>query len=191
MNRYAVSIVAGSLLFLAACTPNVNQLTLDAKEVKLKIRGNPKRLDIDEPPTKKCTGVSEERQRGCIIAELNQLTERDFRLLQAGQFHLTQFEVCPGQNKRADTSQPCSLDDTGRKEFIISHDLGVAMPDANGLVDLTQFSADVEEFTLINKNSVRGDYFYRIQACPDGETSTHPDCIWTDPPVRNKGRGRL
>ena len=73
-------------------------------------------------------------------------------------------------------------------DWLIISAQNVAWVDSNGMVDLDTSGYDgVDEFDIFNFNTVTADYFYRIQSCrTDGS-----DCIWMDPGIMNRGRGRF
>jgi hypothetical protein len=198
MKQERLWIVTGLCLVLTACAAPLEIVEVK-KEVKLKVQPGPE-LVIDEPPTSNCDRGNSEQRKGCIVANTGDQVVVDFRLLQHGQYRLSRFEVCPDADKRSDTNQPCSLSILKRTEFVLFFADTVAIPDEEGIVNFLGLAPDdeVHEFTLVDKNTIEAEYFYRIQACPDddapgrSQSMTSRDesgCFWTDPPIINKGVG--
>ena len=198
IQRIGTAIGIGFLV--SACAAPL-EIIEQKKEIKLRVQPGPE-LVVDEPPTPGCNNPKAELRKGCIIAEAGDQVVADYRLLQQGQYHLSKFEVCPGADKRSNTNVSCSLPFLKRTEFILLFAGQTAIPDDKGIVDFVALApnTEVHEFTLVVKNTIAADYFYRIQACPDTEmmpntqnSSERDDsgCFWTDPPIISKGVGTI
>jgi hypothetical protein len=194
-NKIFASVVL--ILMVTACASPIKIVEVP-KEIKLRVVMPGPQLIVDEPPTKGCQGVSDVRKKGCIVAAKGEQVSVDFRLLQPG-YHIAKFEVCPGTDKRSDTSVHCNLPGLKRSEFILNFAGKTAIPDQHGIVDFRAIApgADVEEFNLLDKNTIKANYFYRIQACTDPDDPAVPGypgetgCFWTDPPIQNTGVGTI
>jgi hypothetical protein len=100
-------------------------------------------------------------------------------------WQLTELKICKGTDK---INLDCNLSLWERLEFFASNDdLGTELFVTNigGGIDLTGLPTGAATFYLFDQNSIKEDYFYRIKACNPGNT---PICIYTDPPIINKGR---
>jgi len=180
-----------TLMFIVcACAPPVkpppgSQLFIK-HPIKLKVNnssGTPT-LVIDEPANQACKNTV--YKKGCILVGQGGVAQIHFKLLQRA-WHITQMQVCAGGDKPSDFSTECTLSPEQVAEFLATDLAFFIWPDANGKMDLTALSTDLQTFYFRDFNWLPGDYFYRIQVCPDGDDD--PDkCIWTDPPIRNKGR---
>jgi hypothetical protein len=198
MELQRIGIAIGVSLLVTACAAPL-EIIEQKKEIKLRVQPGPE-LVVDEPPTPGCNNPNAEFRKGCIIAEAGEQVVVDYRLLQHGQYRLSKFEVCPGADKRSNTNLPCTLPFLKRTEFILQFAGETAIPDGEGTVDFLKLAegTEVHDFTLVVKNTITADYFYRIQACPDDDSMGKAQsaaardmdgCFWTDPPIISKGVG--
>lgn len=100
-------------------------------------------------------------------------------------WQLTEFKICKGTDK---TSLDCNLTLWERLDFFASNDdLGTSLfvTDNSGSIDLESLPAGSTSFYLFDQNSIKQEYFYRIEAC---HPTNVPNCIYTDPLIDNKGR---
>jgi len=191
MNIQRVAVVIILTVLISACVPQ--QITLSSnQEVKLKINGTPA-LTIFSPGNNKCK--RQNKGPGCIYVAENQFATIEFRLLQSAQWHLETFEVCYLQEDGDKDNRDCELTDWDRLEFAAVADGGTIflIPDIVGKINLTYLGEDhqLSDFTLYNQNSVPQEYFYRVKACKNVDEGEEEDeCLWTDPPIENRGRGR-
>jgi len=181
-------VFVGSLVVLAACAaPEQKGVSIRDVPVKLKPNKGQNELVVDEKPNRNCKGFSEKLQRGCVVVEANESVEVNFTLQQTNKYHLTRFEICPGKEKRDDMDAPCQLSLRERTEFALTDGKKALLPDENGQVRLTEIDPDLHAVTLVDKNTIQRDYFYRVQACEDGVEESEETCLWSDPPIINKG----
>jgi len=141
-------------------------------------------LVIDEPNTPNCDGTP--YKKGCILLNQGDVAQIQFRLLQRENWHITTMQICSGDEKPDDFDSGCSLSPEQRAEFLATDLAYFVYPDEKGIMGLTALSTDLNAFYFRDFNWIEGDYFYRIQVCPDADHEPE-ECIWTDPPIRNKG----
>lgn len=199
MKAIRIILLMTMILLASACsqTLTLDDLTVvDADKdaangrgpvVVLKVEGNPPKLVFVTNNDPDCKG------RGCLVSKRKQLVLARFELTDSPGWAFSRFEICQGIDK---TARECDLSVWSRLEFGVGTDLDKEMisPDLSGLVELRKVSENksVKEFRVANLNSLRANYFYRVQACPVTESGTEYDsgaCIWDDDPLwRNRGR---
>ena len=186
-----VSIAVVSAVLLTGCPGGGKGYEKSQRDqpIRLQVVGSPPRLEVNEPPTPGCNQSNPVFDRGCVIAELNEEVTMEFTLQQGNNYYLRTFQVCSGIDKPASPSD-CTLAGPQQSEFeVFVGGVSKGNPDAQGNVMLGDAAADVEDFSVVNYNNVALDYFYSVQACPDG-SNDESECFWTDPPVINKGVGQ-
>ena len=208
-NRLWVTPILSVALFGCAQTQepvesepdSAGRLSIQTERINLRVKPNGPQgpeLVVDELPTPGCKGsMNSERKKGCIVAKQESLVVADFDLKQKAQYHISIFEVCPGNEKRMDTSVNCDLPAPKQGQFILWFGNNSASPDEHGIVNFKKLApgSDTGEFALINLNTLKADYFYRIQVCPDPDNSMtqrtldESGCLWVDPPIQNSGLG--
>jgi len=110
-------------------------------------------------------------------------------LVLANRLRFTRLLICSGTEKPDPDDNPCSLDSDQRADWAVLANSDVAWPQADGSVNLTQFSAELREFSLRDFNWLADEYFYWIEACPEA-VDDEDECVGMDPGSVNKGRGR-
>lgn len=199
MKAIRILMLLTALLLVSACTQSLTlgELTvLDADKgtgnargpvVALKVEGKPPQLVFVTGNDPECKG------RGCLVSRKQQLVLARFDLNDSPGWAFSQFKICKGSDKNA---LDCDLPVWTRLEFGVGTniDADIMSPDRKGLVDLRKVSDGnpVKQFRVANLNSLRAEYFYRIQVCPVTESGTDygsSACIWDeDPPWTNRGR---
>jgi len=118
------------------------------------------------------------RPEGCIQVPKGDTARITFALPQVQGWHLTKVTIC-----EQGTTAPCRLSPAQMADFEFTRNgTGSSQsPDRNGVVDLTALGADLDQFVLIDNNTVAQDYEYVIEAC---NTS---GCTTADPPLENGG----
>ncbi len=179
-------------LALAGCeSPQKKKLVVKDQPIKLRVMPGPK-LEVNEPPTKGCVAASTELKRGCIVANIGDEIDAEFSLQQFNRYHIGAFKVCRGTGKPTEGAE-CELQGKEPTEFILEFAGMSAIPGTDGLVNFKKLApgADLAGFKLTNRNRLKQDYFYSVQACPDPDTDSKDGCFWTDPPIQNKGIGQI
>lgn len=199
MKAIRIVLLLSTIVLATACAQNLTleELTvLDADQqtdnlqgprVELKVEGNPPQLVFATGNDPECKG------KGCLVSREKQLVIARFRLSDSPGWAFSRFKLCKGTDKSA---LDCELKVWSRLEFGVGTSINddIISPDRNGLVDLRKVSdgSPVTLFRVANLNSLRADYFYRVQVCPVTESGTDYDsgaCIWDeDPPWKNRGR---
>jgi len=179
-----LTVLMGTTI-LASCLPNIVKHGRDAVErhtIKLEVDTSSDELAIRTPGSSRCRAVSP--KAGCIAVGKSNTARIKIQLQKSAGWYLTEFKVCLGNNK---ASQVCDLEEWQQAEFLITdtNATGLLFPEENGVVDLTQLSSELTKFYVFNYNAAKQDFFYTIKACRAAD-----DCVSTDPPIENGGRGR-
>jgi|GEM_PF-2329649 len=125
-------------------------------------------------------------ERGCFKVKKNQRGGIIYKFAGESGWVLESFQICKGIAK----NKNCSPANLPSGEFMIaanSFATTLYAPDDDGSINLTGLPVNTDgsvDFYLFDENSTEEDYFYSIEACHE----TLP-CIWTDPPIINRGRG--
>lgn len=169
---------------LTACPRDVVRKStnlLQKTTIKLHVTEDSTELIVKTAGSGRCKATNP--SNGCIAVNLLDTALISFELKTSPDWHFTKFIICPGGAKET----VCSLEEWQQVEFFAADSRAskTIFPDANGIIDLTQLSPDLTEFYLYDFNSVQQDFFYSIEACTTGDSST---CLITDPEIENKGR---
>lgn len=183
---FAMSIAG--LILLTSCVPNprvdVAGVQIEPK-IDLHVVGSPgsKKLKVITPGSANCKAANP--AKGCVAVLKRDTALITFNLKTSPDWYFSELKICQGETKAAMTA--CSLEFRQRADFQVKFagaptDL---FPSELGIVALTGSSNKISEFTLDDYNVIEKDYFYAIQVC---NTDPSVDCIWTDPPMENRGR---
>ena len=190
-------IIFAALAMLTACASNDYKFdvftltTTGVKPVKVKLEIEGGKLITKKEANTKCTPFANKFKKGCFVAEEGEMVEVEFKLQHPGgdtKWRFTKLLICSGIEK-PDPLTDCSLDSDQRADWAVLANNEVAWPNADGSVKLSLISEQLREFSLRDFNWLADDYFYWIQACPDGVTD-EAQCVAMDPGSVNKGRGR-
>lgn len=135
---------------------------------------------ITTPGSAKCKVVNQGKN-GCIHMDQNDTGLIKFKLTGPPGWAFATFEIC---KILPDESKVCNLNVWERLEFAATTDspgANALLPAADGRVILTDLSAGLREFLLLDQNRIEQEYYYRVEVC-DGST-----CTWADPPLENGG----
>lgn len=188
-------LYVGASALLTACAPvsplDAVEIGVKSFEVKLEVaddgRGNPVLLNKNVK-TKECVNFPDEDKyrKGCIVADVNETVEVDFKLSGSGGWYFAKLQICsaPDQVK----PDVCELSDVQRADWLVLANAGVALPDANCLIEITQFGVGLRQFKLRDFNFRKDTYFYRIQVCAKKADDSGEECLWMDPGGANNGR---
>jgi hypothetical protein len=184
---FMVCVMVLTAIGLSACGPERLIGISQQPNVAFAVQGNnPKRIVPVSRENKRC---NKRQKRGCIVVGKYNTASILVELRRSKGWRFDRLEICPGGAKRSDTSQHCTLSDEQRRDFQIvlaEKTKPEGNPDANGLFQFAK-DAEVRAFFLNDRNTVEGEYFYRVRVCPvDG---TDSECIWSDPPIINGGMG--
>jgi hypothetical protein len=197
MSRLVTCV--GVFALLAGCSPVPPQETEPAVmsgvkgfTVNLEVaddgRGNQTLVNRNDR-TKGCDKFPDEDKyrKGCIVAGVNEMVKIKFNLTGARDWYFAAFQVCDAEKLiKPDDFDHCRLTDEQRADWLVLANGGIALPEANGRVDITAFGAGLRQFEVRDLNWMKGYYFYGVLAC----TGTGDDrkCLWTDPGGENNGR---
>ena len=152
--------------------------------VKFEVMEDEDKLEITHP------FCPNDKPKGCFTISKKKAGSIKFEFTAPDEtWQLTEFEICKGTDS-ADLD--CDLGIWERLDFFVVQDdddmtTFPVYPTSNkGIIDLTNQGVGSTEFYLLDQNSIKGDYFYKITAC---NSDDEPVCIDTDPPISNKGRG--
>lgn len=126
--------------------------------------------------------------RGCFKVDKKQRGVIHYKFTGKTGWSLQEFKICKGFSK----NRVCSPADLPVQEFRIAASKKATQmfgPNDDGSIDLSQLPASSNgsvDFYLFDENTVKQDYYYSISACP----TTTGTCIWTDPPIVNRGGRR-
>lgn len=140
-------------------------------------------------PTNYCPNSNSD---GCL--EMDDFSLIRFRLVQSAGWSFTRMFICEGNTKAAPST--CSMGRLERLQFVAGtkddEDERLQLPNKRGLINLRPLlpedpqNNDLDVFFLYNANNTAKNYFYMLEACKGGGNT---ECVRTDPPMRNKGRG--
>jgi len=198
----ALYLVVGTLLLASGSANAHNVGTKKQVVIKFKVgtnsEGNPA-LVVTKQDFNHCTNHPEYQDKGCFRLEKDTSGLIKFRLKKDDfddGWTLRQFTICRDPNEtdeapgKIETScNGSSLSIEERLEFFIMDDkrgTTVLPTPESGVVDLsTGLGNNLQEFYVVDQNTIEQVYFYNIQACKTGS----PDpCVYLDPPVENTGR---
>jgi hypothetical protein len=117
---------------------------------------------------------------GCIHVPETDTATITFKLNASPGWHLTQIKICQD-------GTPCTLTVPQTGDFCFSKvgqacDPGMNYyPGNDGIFELKKLDSSLQKFELHDRNTVKQDYEYTIEACKDG------DCTTQDPPLENGG----
>jgi len=182
------TLFCGLALLTSCAPPQVGTTTGDLKTpiVKLHVSAS-KKLHITTSSSAKC---KRSKDPNCIMVPHLDEALIGFELTPSSGWRFTEFKICVGDAK---DTQVCELNEYQQVEFDASLSGGttILQPNEFGVIDLKPLSPDLTKaftsFNVLDHNWVKKDYFYSIKVCPIGTTTV--DCIWTDPPIENGGRG--
>jgi hypothetical protein len=186
MRLIAMSILAA---FVGACVPPTKPGTgpstmsfISKNDIKLKIKNGV--LEIDERENPNCPTSS--HKKGCVVVAAGESAQLDFKLHEQ-HMHLSRLQLCEGIDQPSNWAD-CELRPDQIAEFVATDGVTVVWANEQGVFDLKKISTDLHTFQLRDFNWQEGDFFYRIEACPDDEDDASLTCLWADPPIRNKGK---
>ncbi len=179
-----------ALLAMACFTLIVGCRTLDfpltqnevQKSVNLQVVENGTALNVTTPADKGCRGNNQ--VNGCVHVGYKKIGAVTFVLNAGPGWHFTSFKICKNSDK---DNQDCSLTPWDRMEWAATDEnfSGAVFPAANGDINLTDLSANLTKFIILDQNNFDQEWFYTIKAC-NSDASKCPD---SDPPWENDGRG--
>jgi hypothetical protein len=206
-HQVFAKLLAGALVVLiAGCAPA--QLRPDEQKaagfmlntrdfqitgtVEMKVHANDKRLKVQNAANDQCRFArKDDFKKGCYVVPEGYTARITFKLAdqdQAGYF-IRSFRICPWtaeeQEREEKPALPCALSGEVRVEFWVAEGDNILHPGPKGELTLT---GKPDSFDLNNNNSIEGDYFYWVEACPN-EPTPQNSCVWTDPGSRNGGKG--
>lgn len=179
-----VPVVALVSVFVSyvAVSPGIGKLkTKESLTVEFEVADS--KLEVTAPA---CVGS----KKGCIKIKKKNSGEIKFVFTDpSNTWQLSEFEICKGEvTTDADKANlDCKLGIWERLEFFVVEELTASLiltTSDSGIIDLSQLPPGTNQFYLLNQNDIKEDYFYTITACNAAD-----DCISTDPPIENGGRG--
>ncbi len=144
--------------------------------VRFKVAEDLKGLQIISPD------CGREKNWGCLKVRKGHAGVVKFVFEAGDDWQLNKFQICKGNSK---SKSVCSLNLWERLDFFVADDESgskIFTAGRNGVIDLQALPAGSTEFFVLDQNTIKGEYFYSIEACSGGT------CISTDPPMENKGR---
>jgi hypothetical protein len=182
--NFSKALLAGACIAqLAGCASIDIPMAIQdvTKDVQLAVVEAGARLKVNTLPDSGCR--KGHQVDGCIHIGYNEVGAVVFRLVTGGEWHLTEFQICKGDEKAA---QDCNLTVWERMEWSATNEdfTSIAYPDENGIIDLTSLGSDLDEFVILDQNNFKQDWYYTVTACD----ATNTNCPDTDPPWENTGR---
>jgi hypothetical protein len=150
--------------------------------VEFTVAGN--KLEVTAPD---CTKGS---KKGCIrIKKKNSGQIKYVFTDPSNTWRLSELKICEGKvaTDADKAGLDCKLGMWDRLEFFVVEKLNQASIltiSDKGVIDLSKLSPGADTFYLLDQNDIKEDYFYTITACRSAD-----NCISTDPPIVNGGRG--
>ncbi|MEM8491466.1 MAG: hypothetical protein AAGC91_10220 [Pseudomonadota bacterium] len=173
----------------------------DDQEVALKVDENAQTLRFTGDTKGLCD--SQPTSDGCLTSELDTVTTVDFELQDSDDWGFSCFEICASDTL---DKENCKLKIDQRLEYgvFVEDDPGdrLKVPSSVGKVRIRGlFGPKVGAFSVVNTNTLKADYYYRVQVCRntpagqllscknDSSPTAKESCLWNeDPPWINKGR---
>lgn len=180
-----IVVVATFLITPAALSPGAGKFkTPDELTVEFKADGD--KLTVTSPD---CS----DSKKGCLKIKKNRSGIIKYVYSDpSNTWRLREFKICKGTvNTNAEKpALDCDLGLWERLEFFVVKDLNNASIlniSDQGVIRLNQLPAGTKQFYLLDQNDIKQDYFYTIKAC---KIADEENCISTDPPIQNGGRGQ-
>jgi hypothetical protein len=189
---FLLFILFGGLVLLTSCAPKQITAagTVNYPVVRVHVTGNdPNSLNITTAANTTCAGPP---KPNCINVPEFDKAVISFVLTPRTKWRFSEFKICVGATK---ATQVCSLNAYQQAEFEASVQGGTTIlnPASNGVIELAPLAPNLNDaftaFEVLDHNWVAGDYFYSIKVCPTGDPVPEDDCVWTDPPIINGGKG--
>ena len=142
---------------------------------------NKNKAEITTPGSSKCK-VQNQGKNGCVAFDHGETGLMTFKRTGPPSWSFTTLEIC---KLKTNGDKDCKLNIWERFEFAVTDSQGskILIPDINGRVDLKPLSASLDEFILLDQNTVAQEYYYSVEVCP-----ASGECAWADPPIENKGK---
>jgi len=173
-----ILLISGAVL-LTSCT-NVSTLSVATPpDIIVHVDGSGS-ARITTPGSAKCKVVNQGKN-GCLNIGHNATGLIKFTLTGPPGWAFKTFEIC---KILRDGSKVCDLNVWERLEFAATTDTAgsnALLPGTDGRVNLTDLSAGLREFLLLDQNRLAQEYYYQVEVC---NAST---CDWADPPLENGG----
>jgi hypothetical protein len=127
-------------------------------------------------------------RKGCIVAEVNEVVDIDFKLSGSGIWRFAEFQICTTADPNNKSNfKTCELDAVG--DWMVLTDGVLRWPDNFGKVDVSVPGKKITQFKLLDLNVTKADYFYQVCVKnTDTECNVPDNCVCTDPGGQNKGR---
>lgn len=169
-------------MFLSSCVYVGTMEIKTPPDINMQIVQNSGVMKITTTGSGKCK--VENQGNGCIHIDAGDMGLIVFKLSAQPVWSLKEIEICKGSTNE---NKDCNLNVWERMEFSATDDSGskILLPNANGVIHLKSLSEDLVKFILLDQNTIKQEYYYRVQAC----NSDTGDCLWADPPIENGGMG--
>jgi len=187
----AATLVVSGLLSLAAYDPTIPRPKEAIPTIGFEVNMDEEQLVISPTFQGNCNQhpdtPNNPKNKGCFRIKKNSIGLIKFEFTASDDWVLKQFTICRGDSK-IKTSCDDALTIFERLEFFVMNDdkgTTVLLTPGSGVVDLNQLPDGdaLRTFYLFDQNTIKGDYFYNIEAC----NTTINKCWTLDPPVENKG----
>jgi len=132
-----------------------------------------------------CTKFPDEDKyrKGCIDAQLNEMVNVNFSLIGSKDWYFAEFQICAAPAlAKPDDFESCKLTEEQVGEWIIVAGGKAAIPNTDGLVDISALGMGLDAFTLIDVNLTAANYFYRVCV-----KNANNDIACSDPAAENYG----
>jgi hypothetical protein len=198
MFRFGICIVVLAMLAGCCCLKSTN-VTSDIKlkpfKVKLEVSTNTRGdtvLDNKNDKTSNCTKFADtnELRKGCIVAEVDEIVDVEFKLSGSGGWQFAEFQICSTKDlSNKPDFDNCGLSAAQTAEWIVMTNTGSALPGTDGKVDISALGNNINKFQLLDLNLTEADYFYRVCVKNTNDTCDEGvNCVCTDPGGVNTGR---
>ena len=175
-----VILVAISTVIVSSCVRLPLATVINPPDIIVHVT-NAGDASITTPASGKCK-LSNQGKPGCIHVGVNETALIKFKRTGPPAWVFSSFKIC----KMTESGNVCDLNIWERMDFAVTNDTGTAIliPDQSGVVNLTPLGASLDEFLLLDVNTIAQDYYYSVDVCHTGTGV----CATADPPVENGGR---
>lgn len=166
------------VVLLSSCAKIATYDMVNPPDIIVHVNNN--NATITTPGSPKCK-IQNQGKNGCVAFEAGQTGLMTFKRTGSPSWSFNTLQIC---KLLENGEKNCQLNVWERFEFAVTDDQNgsLLVPSETGHVDLTQLSTSLDEFNLLDQNTVAQDYYYRVKLC-SGDT-----CSWADPPIENKGK---
>jgi hypothetical protein len=179
MKTSHIITISLCVFLLSSCNRVVTFDVVNPSPIIVHVNSN--KAKITTPGSNKCK-VQNQGKNGCVAFGHGEAGLMTFKRTGSPSWSFATLEIC---KLKTNGDKDCNLNIWERFEFAVSDSQGskILIPDAKGRVELKPLSTSLDEFILLDQNTVAQEYYYSVEVCPiSGE------CAWADPPIENKGK---